>query len=82
MTISGGWLSRRANSDDNWANTAFIATSFAAITAILFVASRRGLASQANELIAAGIALAAMISVIRLSIGMQIRKITDIRIMH
>ncbi len=67
MTISGGWLSRRANSDDNWTNAAFIATSFAAITAILFVASRRGLASQANELIAAGIALAAMISVIRLS---------------
>jgi hypothetical protein len=67
MTISGGWLSRRANSDDNWANAAFIATSFAAITVILFVASRRGLASQANELIAAGIALAAMISVIRLS---------------
>jgi hypothetical protein len=76
MTISGGWLSRRANSDDNWANAAFIAISFAAITAVLFVASRRGLASQANELIAAGICLAAMISVIRLSNAVCFMKLT------
>jgi hypothetical protein len=67
MTSSEGWVSRRANLDDNWANSAVIATSFAAIIAVLFIASRRGLASQANELIAAGICLAAVIGAIRLS---------------